>query len=85
MKLIDVVNFLFYQEFYQNDGIFIYFNVRNIAKLIMLRTCSFLAENTKSSRESEHGDGVNKSAERVGRIHDDEGTQFGGRARRSGS
>lgn len=83
---MNAVNFLFYREFYRNDGIFIYFNVfRDIAKFIMLRTCSFLAENTKSSGEGEHGDGVDESAERAGRIHDDEGTQFGGGARRSGS
>jgi len=45
----------------------------------------FFLENTKSSGKGEYSDGVDQSAKRVGRIHDDEGTQFGGGTRRSGS
>lgn len=65
--------------------VFFSFKLHDIAKLIKLRTHTFLAENTKPSRKGEYGDGVDESAERVGRVHDDEGTQFGGGTRRSRS
>lgn len=46
---------------------------------------SSFVENTESSGEGELGDGVDESAKRVGRVHDDEGAQFGRGARRFGS
>jgi hypothetical protein len=50
-----------------------------------METRSLSTENTEPTRKGEHGGGVDESAERTGRVHDDEGTQFGGGARRSGS
>jgi len=46
---------------------------------------SLFTENTKSTRKGEHGSGVDESAERAGRFHDDEDAQLGGGARHSRS
>jgi len=46
---------------------------------------SLSAENTEPTRKDEHGGGIDESAERTDRVHDDEGTQLGGGARHFGS